>query len=127
MCDYSLETYKSRPAVKGEFYETRRFASGSIGFVVPQARDTGVCMACNTRLMLTGQNADLSSKIGASAEATFVRLDQGPYHDGVRFVDGTELTLQQLGTGVRATVIDSLVEPIWPVGDRIHVPASVLG
>jgi hypothetical protein len=84
-------------------------------------------MACDTRLMLTGHNADLSTKMGASVEATFVRLDQGPYYDGVHFVDVTELTLQQLGTGVRATVIDSLVEPIWPVGDRIHVPASVLG
>jgi hypothetical protein len=53
-------------------------------------------MAYDKRLILTGLNADLSSKMGASAEATFVRLDQGPYHDGVRFVDGTELTLQQL-------------------------------
>jgi hypothetical protein len=49
MCDYSLEMYKSRPAVKDEFYETRRFASGSIGLVAPQARDTAVCMACAIR------------------------------------------------------------------------------
>ncbi len=77
MCDYSLEMYKSRPAVKGEFYETRRFASRSIGFVAPQARDIAVCMACDARLMMTGLNADLSPKMGASAEATFVRLDPG--------------------------------------------------
>jgi len=77
MCDYSLEMYKSRPGVKGEFYETRRFASGSIGFVAPQAHETVVCMACDTRLMLAGLNADLSAKMGASAEATFVRLDPG--------------------------------------------------
>jgi hypothetical protein len=82
---------------------------------------------CDTRLMLTGLNADLSSKMGASAEATFVRLDQGPYHDGFRFVVGTVITMMQLGTGVRATVIDSLVEPVWPVGGRVRVPASVLG
>ncbi len=112
MCDYSLEMYKSRPAVKGERYVTRRFASGSIGFVAPEAHDTAVCMACDTRLALSGLSALLPAQMGEQIEATFVRLETGPYHDGVRLDDGTEMTLQQLGPGVAATVVDALADPI---------------
>ena len=35
MCDYSLETYRSRPAQLGERYETHQFPSSSIGLLPP--------------------------------------------------------------------------------------------
>ena len=41
-------------------------------------------------------------------EVTFVYIEAGPYHDGVRFSTGAEVTLQKLGVGVRARVIDAL-------------------
>ena len=34
-------------------------------------------------------------------DVTFTRLEDGPHHDGVRFGNGAEVTLQQLGTGVQ--------------------------
>ena len=37
-----------------------------------------------------------------------MRIEPGPHHDGVRFANGREITLQQLGPGVGATVIDDL-------------------
>lgn len=110
MCDYSLEMYRSRPAVAGERYETRRFPTGSIGFVAPGDAETAVCMACDTRLELsqipTGLQRELS--IAASSEVTFVHIEAEPYHDGVRFPNGAEITLQRLGESVQAIVLDTL-------------------
>lgn len=114
MCDYSLEMYRSRPAVARERYETRRFASGTVGFVAPGDVTTAVCMACDTRLELSGISQETQERLGlpAAAEATFVRIDGGPHHDGVRFAGGRELTLQQIGPGVSAYVTDALAEPL---------------
>ena len=120
MCDYSLEMYRSRPAIAGETYETRRFTSGSIGFVAPGAPDVAVCMACDTRLAISNIPAhlQLSMSIPASAPATFTRIEAGPHHDGVRFESGSEVTLQQLGPGVKASVIDALTSAPPMVGER---------
>ncbi len=114
MCDYSLEMYRSRPAVAGERYETRRFTSGSIGFVSPGAPDVAVCMACDTRLEVSNipRHLQLSCDVPEAAIATFIRLDGGPHHDGMRFANGAEVTLQQLGPGVSASVVDALTAPL---------------
>jgi hypothetical protein len=114
MCDYSLEMYRSRPAVAGERYETRRFTSGSIGFVSPGAPDVAVCMACDTRLEVANipPHLQMSCGVPEAALATFTRLEGGPHHDGIRFANGTEVTLQQLGPGVAASVVDTLAAPL---------------
>ncbi len=115
MCDYSLEMYRSRPARAGERYETHRFASGTVGFVDPQDKETAVCVMCDTRLTLSELPPQLQHTLGVSecADATFVRIEPGPHHDGVRFANGKEIALQHLGPGVAATIIDDLVRP-WP-------------
>ena len=114
MCDYSLEMYRSRPAVAGERYETRRFTSGSIGFISPGAPDVAVCMACDTRLEVSNipRHLQLSCDVPEVSGATFIRLDGGPHHDGMRFANGAEVTLQQLGPGVSASVVDALTAPL---------------
>ena len=109
MCDYSLEMYQSRPARAGERYETHRFHSGSIGFVSPGALDVAVCMACDTELELERLPLPLQQAldIPEKAKATFVRLDLGPHHDGLRFANGAEISLQRLGPGVSAYMIET--------------------
>jgi hypothetical protein len=116
MCDYSLEMYRSKPAVVGERYETTRFPSGSVGFISPGDADTAVCMAYDTRLELKNIRRDVQLGLGIpeTAEATFARIEGGPHHDGVRFNNGREITLQQLGPGVSASVIDALTRPVVP-------------
>ena len=113
MCDYSLEMYRSQPAQEGVSYETHRFPSHSIGFVDPRNPSTAVCMACDMRLKLEGIPRNIQSAYGVSANefVTFVNLETGPYHDGVRFAKGTEVTLRQLGPGVMARVVDALNTP----------------
>jgi hypothetical protein len=106
--------YRSRPATAGERYQTMRFPSGSIGFVSPGDTSTAICMACDTRLEVSQITTDVQQRLSIpeTAEVVFVRVEGGPYHDGVRFADGREFTLQQLGPGVTASVIDTLTRPL---------------
>jgi hypothetical protein len=115
MCDYSLETYRSRPAQLGEKYETHRFPSSSIGFIAPGDLSTAVCMACDTKLRLEGipHKIQRAYFVTPKEDVTFTRLEDGPHHDGVRFGNGVEVTLQELGPGVKGYLYDALVSSSW--------------
>ena len=115
MCDYSLEMYASRPAREGEIYQTTRFTSGSLGLASPGDCGTAVCVQYDTRLELDNLPPALRASLGVGPRemVTFVRLDAGAYRDGVRFANGREISLQQLGSGVRAT-IPQLIEAAEP-------------
>jgi hypothetical protein len=114
MCDYSLEAYRSRPAREGEPYMTHRFPSGAVGFIAPGDSATAICMAYDTKLTLEGIPSTVQSAAGvqASEPVTFSRLENQLFQDGVRFENGTLISLQQLGVGVRACVVDALLAPI---------------
>ena len=114
MCDYSLEIYGSRPAREGEKYVTNRFPSGTMGVASAGSTATAVCLACDTSLLLVNIPADTAKRfgVGSTAEAVFIRLDTGSYRDGVRFGNGTEVSLQQLPPGIGVSVIDALDKPI---------------
>ncbi len=113
MCDYSLEMYRSRPAQQGAVYETRRFRSGSIGFTTREDDETAVCMSCDMRLALSGipHHVQRAYDVKVDEVVTFIRLDSEAYRDGVRFDNGAKITLQQLGTHVKARVVDALTSP----------------
>ena len=115
MCDYSLEAYRSRPARLGERYETHRFESYSIGFVAPGDASIAVCMAYDTKLRLEGIPEVVQRSLGVSVneDVTFIRLEDSPHHDGVRFANGAELTVQKLGPGVKGYISDALLAPLW--------------
>jgi hypothetical protein len=115
MCDYSLETYRSRPAQLGERYETRKFESLSIGFIAPGDPRTAVCMAYDTKLRLEDipERVQRAKCVSANEDVTFTRLERGPHHDGVRFANGSEVTLQELGSGVKGYVYNALSSPVW--------------
>lgn len=123
MCDYSLEAYRSRPALAGERYAVHRFTSGSKGFVSPGNCTTAVCMAPDTRLRLTGIPEEMQVRyaIAGEEEVTFIRRDAGGYRDGVRFASGLELSLQRLPEGVSATIAVPLEQPL----PELRVPELV--
>lgn len=119
MCDYSLEMYRSRPAAVGEEYVSNRFPSGSVGFIASGDTSTAICMACDTRIQLENisEHVQRTYGVAASEEVVFIRREIGPHHDAVRFANGTELTLQQMGPNVKALVIDALAaEPFHDKG-----------
>jgi hypothetical protein len=49
----------------------------------------------------------------ANEDVTFTRLEQGRHHDGVRFANGGEVTLQELGAGVKGYLYDTLLSGVW--------------
>lgn len=113
MCDYSLEAYRTRPARQGESYTTHRFPSGTIGFVADGDTVTAICLAYDTKLTLDQIPQPLQAALGVSASepVTFTRLEANLFQDGVRFANGAEVSLQRLGTGVKACVVDALLHP----------------
>jgi hypothetical protein len=115
MCDYSLETYRSRPAQLGERYETHQFQSYSIGFIAPGDPSTAICMACDTKLRLEGipERVQRAKCVSANEDVTFTRLEKGFHHDGVRFANGAEVTFQDLGPGVTGYLYNALLSPVW--------------
>lgn len=127
MCDYSLEMYQTRPARAGERYETHRFPTGSIGFIAPGAPDVAICLACDTELIVerVPTPVQLGCGIPERGTATFVRLDNGPHYDGLRFGNGAELPLQLIGPGLVAYMADRVDQrPAVPVSQRALVKAA---
>ena len=129
MCDYSLEHYQSRPARQGEEYVTNRFASGSIGFVVPGDQSVAICMTCDMRLMLHGLPILMRARLNVTDTevVTFARLDTGLYRDGVRLSNSRTVSLQELGPGIKAQVIDALADQLLvrPAGQRTREFAEI--
>lgn len=116
MCDYSLEMYRSRPAQVGEKYETHRFPSNTVGLIAPGDAVTAVCVACDTRLRLEGipEAVQKTYGVGGEEDVVFTRLEAGPHHDGVRFENGAQVALQQVGPGVKVAILEA-VEAAAPV------------
>lgn len=114
MCDYSLEMYRSRPARIGEQYVTSHFPSRSIGLTAPGDCHTAVCLMADTRLKLQDipDSAQKMFGLHASEEAIFVRREMGSYRDAIRFANGAEVLLQQLGSGVKVSIIEALERPL---------------
>ena len=110
MCDYSLESYRSRPAQEGEKYVITLFRSGSIGLASPGDCSTAVCVPSDAQLRLEGIPEELQNKfgVGPDEEVTFVHVDHGPYRDGIKFRNGAEITLQQLEPDITVMLIMSL-------------------
>jgi len=127
MCDYSLEVYRSEPAVTGEQYTLERFPSGSMGFTSGRNCDTAMCVPAGARLQLAGIAEPIRATLGLSLieEAVMTRLEGGPHKDGVRLSDGREISLQALNVGVTALVLAIGGETI-DLGDEAARPAPEL-
>lgn len=123
MCDYSLEAYRSRPAREGERYVTTRFETGSIGLTSPNDCSTAVCVPYDTKLRLEGIPEDVQRSFGVGREedVTFVRLEIGPHHDGVKFRTGAEIPLYVLKQGVTAAITEALTGLALRIGATVTV------
>ena len=112
MCDYSLELYRSRPAVAEEQYTLHRFPSGTMGFVAARDCETAVCVIAGARLQLEGiaETVQRSFGIGPVEEVVMARLDvTGHAHrDAVRFGNGKEVLLQSLNAGITAILMPEI-------------------
>ena len=57
MCDYSLQSARSRPAKVGDKLTTRDFGAGTRGFAAPENRAVAVCVLPGTELAFSNEVA----------------------------------------------------------------------
>ena len=109
MCDYSLETYRSRPAANEEQYTLHRFRSGTLGFVARTDCTTAICIPAGGRLRLEGldERPQRAFRVGPTEEVVMIRLRlrDNMHRDGVRFGNGREVLLQSLNVGLSAMLL----------------------
>ena len=114
MCDYSLHSVASRPAMVGDKLVTTGFANTyTRGFASVEDWNVAVCLLPGTELAF--KDVDLGSlfglfrrKTGAGKLARFRQISSSnphTHHDALEFASGKIVLLTHLPEGQRATVL----------------------
>jgi hypothetical protein len=116
MCDFSLQSAKSRAAKVGDELTTRNFGMGTRGFAAPEDSSTAVCLLPGTELAFT-QEVTLATTgepaIGQTV-AIFRQINKDQprvHHDALEFPDGRIVLLTMLSDGQEATVLQLPAKP----------------
>jgi hypothetical protein len=121
MCDYSLQTVRSRPAKVGDKLTTHHFNSGTIGFAAPEDANTAVCVLPGTELAfaiaircmpcgLFGWKANVVNH----TTAIFRQVNKDnprTHHDALEFPDGQIVLLTDPFEHQEATVLQLPAQP----------------
>jgi hypothetical protein len=112
MCDYSLQTVRSRPARVGDRLTTRHFGTGTRGFASQEDADVAVCVLPGTELAFAEEveilSFWLSRKSIGHRTAIFRQVNKDKpltHHDALEFADGCQVLLTHLCEGQHATVL----------------------
>jgi hypothetical protein len=122
MCDYSLQTVKSRPAKVGDKLTTRNFGTGTRGFAAQENPAMAVCVLPGTELAFGEEVATPAlgflwrehKRTLGHKTAIFRQINKHvPYthHDAVEFADGKIVLLTSLCEGQEATVLQLPAQP----------------
>jgi len=121
MCDYSLQSVKSRPATIGDKLITRDFGTGTRGFAAPEDPSIAVCLLPGTELAfaddVSRRPAGLwpwQNRTTVYRTAIFRQINKGKvaaHHDALEFPDGRVLLLTLLCDGQQASVLQLPAEP----------------
>jgi hypothetical protein len=124
MCDYSLQSIRSRPAKVGDILSTRDFGTGTCGFAAAEDARVAVCVLPGTELAFSSAVAvrEPGVRFFASwrartldhATAIFRQVnkhDPRVHHDVLEFPDGHMVLLTHLCGGQKATVLQLPVQP----------------
>jgi len=116
MCDFSLQSVKSRAAKVGDKLTTHNFGAGTRGFAAPEDSSTAVCLLPGTELAFA-QEVKLATygepAIGQTV-AIFRQVNKDQprvHHDALEFPDGRIILLTMLGDGQEATVLQLPARP----------------
>jgi hypothetical protein len=127
MCDYSLESVRSRAAEIGDKLVTRNFGPFTRGFAAVGDLDTAVCILSGTELAFA-RNVSLAAVPRVSIikdsvteplslphkTAIFRQIHKevkSTHHDALEFPDGQVVLLTRLREGQEATVLQLPAEP----------------
>jgi hypothetical protein len=121
MCDYSLQSIKSRPAKVGDKLTTRDFGTGTRGFAASENPSVAVCVLPGTELAFPHEVERLPIRMwpwqGDSIKhrtAIFRQINKekvATHHDALEFPDGQIVLLTFLREGQQATVLQLPAEP----------------
>jgi hypothetical protein len=120
MCDYSLQTIKSRPAKVGEKLTTHDFGTGTRGFSASEDPTTAVCVLPGTELVFAKDVAvtrfcfKWTIRTIGHTTAIFRQLNKDLLqvnHDALEFPDGQIVLLTKLYEGQEATVLQLPAQP----------------
>ncbi len=121
MCDYSLQTVRSRPAAVGDKLITRDFGTGTRGFGAIDDAGLAVCVMPGTELAFDGNVQCAAAgllpwrdRVIAHETAIFRQINKGKqaaHHDALEFPDGRIMLLTLLREGQQATVLQLPAKP----------------
>jgi hypothetical protein len=120
MCDFSLQSVRSRPAKVGDKLVTRDFGTGTRGFAA--AHDPGLAVCVMPELAFAGEVACLpTGLLGWRTQtinhqtAIFRQVNKDKltvHHDALEFPDGRTVLLTLLCEGQAATVLQLPARPM---------------
>jgi hypothetical protein len=136
MCDYSLQTIKSRPAKVGEKLTTHDFGTGTRGFAAPEDPTTAVCVLPGTELVFAKEVAVArfcyrwTSRTIRHTTAIFRQVDKDLLHmnhDALEFPDGQIVILTKLCEGQEATILQLPARPTCAAEELAQKRVAYLG
>jgi len=121
MCDFSLQSVRSRPAKVSDKLVTRDFGTGTRGFAAADDLGLAVCVMPGTELAFAGDVACLpagllgwKTKTINHQTAIFRQVNKdksAAHHDALEFPDGRTVLLTLLCEGQEATVLQLPAQP----------------
>jgi hypothetical protein len=114
MCDYSLQSIKSRPAKVGDRLMTRDFGTGTRGFAASEDVNLAVCVLAGTESAFAHKVERLRTKLWPWHDAIehrtaiFRQINKdtlAAHHDALEFPDGHIVLLTSLKGGQQATIL----------------------
>jgi hypothetical protein len=125
MCDFSLQSIKSRPAKIGDKLTTRDFGTGTRGFSAVEDASVAVCLRPGTELSFAGEVTSSATglldwwhKAINHKTAIFRQINKervSAHHDALELPDGQIVLLTSLSEGQQATVLQLPAEPMTAV------------
>jgi len=121
MCDFSLQSVRSRPAKVGDKLVTRYFGTGTRGFAAADDPGLAVCVMPGTELAFADEVACLSAgllgwktKTINHQTAIFRQVNKdkvAAHHDALEFPDGRTVLLTHLCEDQASTVLQLPAQP----------------
>jgi hypothetical protein len=136
MCDYSLQSVRSRPAAVGDKLTTYQFSGGTRGFAAPENPSVAVCVLPGTELAFAHEVMLPAGLLGwkprtlAHRTAVFRQINRDlphTHHDALEMPDGQIVLLTQLLEGQTATVLQLPAQPATEVEAELQTRVAYIG
>src|SRR6478672_13305365 len=137
MCDFSLQSVRSRPAKVSDKLVTRDFGTGTRGFSAAEDLGLAVCVMPGTELAFAGEVTCLptgllgwKTKNISHRTAIFRQVNKekaAAHHDALEFPDGRIVLLTLLCEGQVATVLQLPAQPKTEAESREQVRVGFVG